>query len=124
NRIEEQFNAGVREAPADREDQLDDHKLNETLPPKISVLLSDRLYIHKEDLSSRAINKFIRLASFLNPEFYKAQAMRLSTYGKPRVITCAEDLPHHIALPRGCYQAVEEFIIQNHSTVLLEDNRF
>jgi hypothetical protein len=34
-------------------------------------------------------------------EFYKTQAMRLSTYGKPRVIACGEDLPHHIGLPRG-----------------------
>lgn len=32
--------------------------------------------------------------------------MRLSTYGKPRVIGCAEDYPNHIALPRGCLQLV------------------
>jgi hypothetical protein len=25
--------------------------------------------------------------------------MRLSTYNKPRVVACAEDLPHHIGLP-------------------------
>ena len=31
-----------------------------------------------------------------------AQAMRLSTYRKPRVIACAEDHPRHIGLPRGC----------------------
>jgi superfamily II DNA or RNA helicase/very-short-patch-repair endonuclease len=44
----------------------------------------------------------IRLAAFQNPEFYKAQAMRLSTYDKPRIIACAEDHPKHIGLPRGC----------------------
>ena len=32
--------------------------------------------------------------------------MRLSTYGKPRVITCAEDHPLHLALPRGCLDDV------------------
>ena len=32
--------------------------------------------------------------------------MRLPTYGKPRVIGCAEDFPKHIALPRGCLQLV------------------
>jgi hypothetical protein len=41
-------------------------------------------------------------AAFQNPEFYKAQAMRLSTYGKERIISCAEDFDKHIGLPRGC----------------------
>ena len=30
-------------------------------------------------------NRVLRLAAFQNPEFYEAQAMRLSTYYKPRV---------------------------------------
>jgi len=37
---------------------------------------------------------------------YKAQAMRISTYDKPRVIACAEDHPRHIGLPRGCLDEV------------------
>jgi superfamily II DNA or RNA helicase len=48
------------------------------------------------------INRLLRLAAFQNPEFYKAQAMRLSTYDKPRVIACGKELAQHIALPRGC----------------------
>jgi len=32
--------------------------------------------------------------------------MRLSTFGKPRVVACAEDYPHHIGLPRGCLDDV------------------
>jgi len=47
-------------------------------------------------------NRLIRLAAFQNPEFYRAQAMRLPTYDKPRIIACAEDYPKHIGLPRGC----------------------
>jgi hypothetical protein len=34
-----------------------------------------------------------RLAAFQNPEFYKAQSMRLPTFDKPRVICCAEEFP-------------------------------
>jgi hypothetical protein len=45
------------------------------------------------------LNRLIRLAAFQNPEFYKAQAMRLSTFGKPRIISCAEDFPQHAGLP-------------------------
>jgi hypothetical protein len=36
------------------------------------------------------------------PSFCAAQAMRLPTFGKPRVISCAELLSKHIALPRDC----------------------
>jgi hypothetical protein len=47
-------------------------------------------------------NRLLRLAAFQNPEFYRAQAMRLPTFGKPRIISCAEEHPLHIGLPRGC----------------------
>ncbi|MGR3603830.1 hypothetical protein [Sulfitobacter sp.] len=36
---------------------------------------------------------------FQNPEFYRAQAMRLPTFGKPRIVSCAELHPKHIVLP-------------------------
>src|SRR5260370_7990439 len=48
------------------------------------------------------LNRLLRLAAFQNPEFYKAQAMRLSTYDKPRVIACGQEFVQHIAVPRGC----------------------
>jgi hypothetical protein len=32
-----------------------------------------------------------RVAAFQNPEFYKAQAMRRPTFGKPRIIACADE---------------------------------
>ena len=34
--------------------------------------------------------------------FYKQQAMRLSTYGHPRVISCADETMAYLSLPRGC----------------------
>jgi hypothetical protein len=48
------------------------------------------------------LNRLLRLAAFQNPEFYKAQAMRLSTHDTPRVIACGTEFAHHIAVPRGC----------------------
>ena len=44
------------------------------------------------------VNRLIRLAAFQNPEFYAAQAMRLPTFGKPRMISCAELFVKRIAL--------------------------
>ena len=39
------------------------------------------------------LNRLLRLAAFRNPEFCKAQAMRLATYNKPRVIACGRGVP-------------------------------
>ena len=72
------------------------------LPKTLELTLANQIYIRKEVLPPALRNRLIRLAAFQNPEFYKAQAMRLSTYDKPRIIACAEDHPKHIGLPRGC----------------------
>jgi superfamily II DNA or RNA helicase/very-short-patch-repair endonuclease len=69
---------------------------------KLEIVFSDKLYIPKTNLPPALRNRILHLAAFQNPEFYKAQAMRLPTYDKPRVIACAEAHPGHIALPRGC----------------------
>lgn len=76
------------------------------LPDKVKMIQSNLLYIEKAGLSPAMLNRLKRLAAFRNPEFYKAQAMRLSTFDKPRIISCAEDYPKYIALPRGCVDAV------------------
>jgi superfamily II DNA or RNA helicase len=74
------------------------------LPETLELVLGNEIYIAKEAVPPTLQNRLIRLAAFQNPEFYKAQAMRLSTHGKPRVIGCAEDHPQHIGLPRGCME--------------------
>lgn len=66
----------------------------------------------------------MRLAAFQNPEFYRAQAMRLSTFDKPRVIGCAEDLIHHIALPRGLLKEVLDLFESHRIAVNVTDHRF
>jgi hypothetical protein len=78
------------------------------LPTTLELVLGNQIYIAKHGLNPGLRNRLLRLAAFQNPEFYKAQAMRLSTYNKPRVVGCAEDLPHHIGLPRGCLDDVRK----------------
>jgi hypothetical protein len=55
-------------------------------------------------LTPALCNRLLRLAAFENPEFHRAQWMRLPTYDTPRIIGCAEDHPLHIGLPRGCLE--------------------
>jgi superfamily II DNA or RNA helicase len=74
------------------------------LPDQLTLIISNQIYFEKEGLPAPLRNRLIRLAAFQNPEFYKAQAMRLSTFGKPRIISCCEEYPKHLGLPRGCQE--------------------
>jgi len=74
------------------------------LPDQLNLVISNQIYIEKEGLPAPLRNRIIRLTAFQNPEFYKAQAMRLSTFGKPRIISCCEEYPKHLGLPRGCQE--------------------
>ena len=76
------------------------------LPKAIELVLGNQIYIAKEGLPPGLRNRLLRVAAFQNPEFYQAQALRLSTYGTPRIVACAEDFPLHIGLPRGCLDEV------------------
>ncbi len=93
------------------------------LPPKVRVVASNLIYIEKEGLPSGMVDRLVRIAAFQNPEFYKAQSMRLSTYGKPRVISCGEVFPEHIGLPRGCMEEVVRVFKSHHINVEVHDER-
>ncbi len=94
------------------------------LPEKLEIVLGDQIYLPKEELPAPLRNRLIRSAAFQNPEFYKAQAMRLPTYGKPRVISCAEEHAEHIALPRGCLDELRETLRSLKIKSTIRDERF
>ena len=71
-------------------------------PKRIEIVRANMLFIPKAGISQKAMNRLKRLASFKNPMFYKQQAMRLPTYGHPRVISCADETKAYLGLPRGC----------------------
>lgn len=79
-------------------------KTKEPMPEMVDLVLGNQVYISKEGLPPLLKNRLIRLAAFQNPEFYRAQAMRLPTYDKPRIVHCCEDFPNHMGLPRGCLE--------------------
>jgi len=99
-------------------------KLGGTMPTSLTVTLANLVYFEKAQLPQVLANRLIRLAAFQNPEFYKAQAMRMSVWGKPRVIGCAENYPQHIALPRGCLDAALDLLRENSIVCDLRDERF
>lgn len=94
------------------------------LPEKVRVIRGNLVFVEKDGLPSAMLNRLHRLAAFQNPEFYRAQAMRLSTFGKPRVISCAEEFPKHVALPRGCLGEITALLESHKIVVELDDQRF
>ena len=98
-------------------------KLPGTLPASLRLTLADRLYVERAGLPQPLLNRLVRLAAFANPAFYKAQAMRLSVWNTPRVIGCAENFPQHIALPRGCLEAVQNLLEEQGIQADLVDER-
>ena len=98
-------------------------RVTEPLPETVSAVLAQQLFVEKVGLPSPVINQIKRLAAFQNPEFYKKQRMRLSTALTPRVISCAEDLPSHVALPRGCRSELEDLLSDYGVGLVLRDER-
>jgi superfamily II DNA or RNA helicase/very-short-patch-repair endonuclease len=93
------------------------------LPKALELILGNRIYVPKDELPPALRNNLIRLAAFQNPEFYRTQAMRLPTYGKPRIIGCAEDYPKHIGLPRGCLNDVLDTLSDLNIEPVIRDER-
>lgn len=124
---------GVRTAILDEEDDTPwtappsrrrkELPILDPLPESLDLVLADQIYIPRENLPPALRNRLLRLAAFQNPEFYKAQSMRLPTYDKPRIIQCAEEHPKHYALPRGCLQEIQQLLKTLKIKVALEDKR-
>jgi superfamily II DNA or RNA helicase len=93
------------------------------VPAQVEVVIAQRVFIDKAGLPSPVLNAIKRLAAFQNPEFYKKQSLRLSTALTPRIVACAEDLPHHTSLPRGCLEAVDALLQSLGSQMDLTDCR-
>jgi superfamily II DNA or RNA helicase len=93
------------------------------LPESVEIVLGNQVYIDRTRLPPVLVNRIARLAAFQNPEFYAAQAMRLPTFGKPRIISCAELFPKHVALPRGCLDDLLRLLADAGIAAMLRDER-
>lgn len=93
------------------------------LPAKIDAVLGQRVFVERRGLSPALLAEIRRLASFQNPVFYEKQAMRFSTGGIPRVVTCAEETERHVVLPRGCLGDLQELASAYGIRVATRDER-
>lgn len=93
------------------------------LPQEVKVVIAQQIFVAKEGLPSAMLVRIKRLAAFQNPEFYKKQKMRLSVHQVPRVISCFEDFPEFLAIPRGCLDALQALFQEHGIRLVAEDKR-
>lgn len=108
------FTPSRRRAPA---------TISASLPTRLRVVLADQLWFDRAGLPAPVVAALVRIAAFQNPEFYRAQAMRLSTFDKPRIISCAELGRNHIGLPRGCFDEAIALLGSLGAEPIIEDLR-
>ena len=80
---------------------------------EIEITKADKIYIPLKAVSAKVLNHLKRITSFKNPEFYSKQALRLSTYSTPRIISCFDITDDYLAMPRGCEDAILSFLNEN-----------
>ena len=90
----------------------------------IEITKANKIYIPLKSVSAKVVNHLKRIAAFKNPEFYSKQAMRISTYGIPRIISCADITDDYIAMPRGCEETIVNLLNEYniHYTITDETN--
>ena len=71
-------------------------------PEELTIIRANRLFIPALCLPSKLVSSIRRIASFSNPEFFKKQALRFSTYDTPRFISLARMEGDYLSIPRGC----------------------
>ena len=88
---------------------------------KVEIIKADKLYIPLKAVSAKVLNHLKRIAAFKNPEFYSKQALRLSTYAIPRIISCFDITNEYLAMPRGCEDVTRSFLNDNAVTYTIID---
>jgi len=68
---------------------------------KMSIILSDRIYVDTINLKPLIQNQIRRLAAFRNPKFYKNIAIGLSNFDNSSWIYMGKDENGYIEIPRG-----------------------
>ena len=87
----------------------------------ITITVADKIYIPLNSVSAKVLNHIKRIAAFRNQEFYKKQAMRMSTYGIPRIISCFDITDDYLAMPRGCKEAIMKLLDSNGAKYTIVD---
>lgn len=84
------------------------HFQKEDVNGVLQITLSNGVYVNTANIKPRIQNQIRRMAAFLNPVFYKNQAMGLSNFENYRYIYLGSDEGGFIKVPRGILENIIE----------------
>ncbi|CAO1659046.1 DNA helicase [Halomonas sp. NYA30] len=92
-------------------------------PETITLILANHIYMKLSDIPGTLAARIKRMASFANPVFFKTQALRFSTHGIPRYISCARIEQGYLSVPRGCFDELQALLLGQGITLAIDDRR-
>lgn len=92
-------------------------------PPAIDCILDAGLSLERGGLPPALLSAIKHLATVHNPEFYRRQKQRFSTFQTPRFIRCYDQDLTHLRLPRGVLEGLELVAKEFGSTLSVTDQR-
>ncbi|ARF14962.1 restriction endonuclease subunit R [Sporosarcina ureae] len=93
-------------------------------PTTLQAIKKNGIHFRLEELPDSLTSQLESLASFGNPEYFKARAKRLSTYTIPSTIEGFDKTTSHLILPRGCEQAIQDLMSSKGIELDWIDERF
>jgi hypothetical protein len=98
-------------------------KMRPPPPAVIHARLGAGVSVERAGLPPALLGSLKHAASVHNPEFYKREKLRLSTFQTPRFIRCYTEDLDFLHLPRGSREVVETLVSQAGSRLELSDDR-
>ena len=95
--------AGTDSPSEDKPWERGRHFHKEDVRGKLKITLANLIYIESDNLKPRIQNQIRRMAAFLNPVFFRNNAIGLSNYANSRYIYLGEDDSGYICIPRGIF---------------------
>ncbi|PFG08476.1 TOTE conflict system archaeo-eukaryotic primase domain-containing protein [Marinobacter sp. LV10MA510-1] len=92
-------------------------------PERITLILANHIYMKLSEIPGTLATRIKRMASFANPVFFKTQALRFSTHGIPRYISCARIEQGYLSVPRGCFDELQALLLDQRITIEIDDRR-
>ncbi len=92
-------------------------------PESITLTLANHIYIKLIDIPGALAARIKRMASFANPVFFKTQALRFSTHGIPRYVSCSRVEQGYLSVPRGCFDELNALLLEQGVKVEIDDRR-
>lgn len=90
---------------------------------KLSIILSNQIYINKNELSSKLVNFLKEKLNFLNKEYLIKKKVGISTYKVEKYFRQIEETDSHVLIPRGFKDELFNFFKENNIVFSIKDER-